>query len=584
MFLNDYEVINYDKSIFMESIEDPNCKIVIPDKFKESVVKSIVDYLNEGTVPNSDYIQVIELSMFLIIHELIKIAYECLIPPDTKYDIDSLMQLETTRVIKIMSENTEYYAKNKYDIKPNFVHCIKEIRGTFENKDTHYNVWMRILTRACQTNDINIVKLIVKTRHYLGYSEQRGIITACENGYTEIVKLMYTRYRCDYLLSLLSITCSTGNVELLEFLIEQGMFKLEKFSEKYLEDNKYDSGDEFIDNGFWLSSILDDAIKCETADIIKLILKVAINLKCINEDIWDEIIYKAQENNKIEIIKYIKDTYNKGISYKVVNCVKEDELTTINNVIINGSTEKVKNMVFRDNVLELACKRGNLEVVSYILSEITKDKDNHKTIGILLYKGLRAACLVDNIEIIKIVAPYLEFDDFFYVCPANNDFLKKYPFILEISKFGHKNILKYVCEYGNDKMIDKYINNGIITWDTGGMIHWGQIPGSWCGEYTKEYNANGRGFMWACINNNMKILKIMIKNGVNEWGLGLYLACKYGNMKIAKFMINNGAKPTDDYEILCHNYNKFNELEIKRKNPDITPEQYDEIIKGYENS
>jgi hypothetical protein len=39
----------------------------------------------------------------------------------------------------------------------------------------------------------------------------------------------------------------------------------------------------------------------------------------------------------------------------------------------------------------------------------------------------------------------------------------------------------------------------------------------------------------------MKIVKLMIKKGANNWNGGLYSACSNGHMNIVKFMINRGA-------------------------------------------
>ena len=49
------------------------------------------------------------------------------------------------------------------------------------------------------------------------------------------------------------------------------------------------------------------------------------------------------------------------------------------------------------------------------------------------------------------------------------------------------------------------------------------------------------GLYGACFSCNMKIVKLMIRRGADDWDWGLANACRFGNMRIVKLMIEKGA-------------------------------------------
>jgi ankyrin repeat protein len=93
---------------------------------------------------------------------------------------------------------------------------------------------------------------------------------------------------------------------------------------------------------------------------------------------------------------------------------------------------------------------------------------------------------------------------------------------------------KRIKRYVNHKKYD-HINEGLYDGCKTGDIKLVKLM------IKKGANNWNWGLASACKSNNMKIVKLMIKKGANDWIWGLEYACQGGHMKIVKLMIKKGA-------------------------------------------
>jgi ankyrin repeat protein len=180
--------VNTDESKLLLSCETADI-IIIPSIFEKETIIKVVDYLNNKKYPNDQFYEILKLSMFLIIDDLI--AY-CAKKLQSKY-------------------NFEYLMKNQYDI----FHL-----RTYSN-DRIYN--------ACKGGYIEIVKSMIEKgsddRYYVqhgAYDWNHGLRGACQGGHIEIVNLMIEK-GADARGIGLYCACEAGHIDLVNLMIEKGV-------------------------------------------------------------------------------------------------------------------------------------------------------------------------------------------------------------------------------------------------------------------------------------------------------------------------------------------------------------------------
>lgn len=164
-----------------------------------------------------------------------------------------------------------------------------------------------------------------------------------------------------------------------------------------------------------------------------------------------------------------------------------------------------------------ACRDGNVEIVKLLIAngfQVT-DWDG----------GLRHACRGGHIEIVELLTSSGGVTDW------DGGF-------------------RSACYGGHIKIVKMMIENGANCWN-----HWNIGLISFLGDIDTELlnlmfkcseNQLNEGFMNACYGGHVKIARLMIDHGANNWGGGVWCACRSDNIEIVNLLILHGG--FDDWD------------------------------------
>lgn len=164
----------------------------------------------------------------------------------------------------------------------------------------------------------------------------------------------------------------------------------------------------------------------------------------------------------------------------------------------------------RNTVLRLACEQNNHEMVDELYKRTIKTCGN--TNAFLKYNwniGLLAASAKGHLELVKKMISFGAFNldkAFYYACYYDHRPIIEY--LISFKTVNLREGFRAACFSGNQYLISDLFSYGF-----------------------KEIKMK-----YACTNNNIEIVKYLIRNGAKDFDRGFDIACFYGHFDLAKFL------------------------------------------------
>ena len=256
---------------------------------------------------------------------------------------------------------------------------------------------------------------------------------------------------------------------------------------------------------------------------------------------------KAIADDDLETVKHILDIIGKDGNYAIKRASKKGNLDVVEYILsVSPLFDYSLNIV-----LYYACEKGYLHVIKNFINK-KKNKNN-------IYSTLASACKYGRLDIVE------------YLFSIRSVYCNK---ILKIAcEYGHLNIVKYFINFflSFEGKIRKY-NNSLVT--TAFINNHFDVV-----KYLLSVGVNGyEALIKACHLGNLEGLNFLISLGVNFRGSNdqpFLVACCHGHIDIAKMLYSLGACIGEHFSFLLEETSRKGHLDVLKFIMSIGPKYKD---------
>ncbi|XP_067661962.1 ankyrin repeat domain-containing protein 50-like [Haliotis asinina] len=325
-----------------------------------------------------------------------------------------------------------------------------------------------VLHCACRGGDAGVVKYILSKNRVdidrRGLHELTPITMARRCKHKEVVELLLSK-RADGSLryynhiNMLLSACRKGDMEVVKFILSQNIVDVDS-------------------RGPWKKTPVMLAALYGYKEVVELLVEKGANLSLVN-DRGRNILHVACLKGRLEVLKYTLSLSTVDINSRDVR-----QKTPVMTAAESGQKEVVELLVERGanlslvcdrgrNILHLACSRGHMEVVKYILSQNIVDinsrvgckktcamiagesgykdvvellMENGADLSLVCDRGsniLHLACSKGHLEVVKYVISQNILD-------INGKGIQNMTPVMMAAKSGHKEVVQFLVSRGAD--------------------------------------------------------------------------------------------------------------------------------------
>ncbi|XP_067659947.1 ankyrin-3-like [Haliotis asinina] len=420
-----------------------------------------------------------------------------------------------------------------------------------------------ILHLACEGGNLQIINYLLKqnTVDINGREQPEGTpaMKAALQGHKGVFDLL-VRKGADLSLmdllhnTILHVACEGGNLDIVKYILKQNIVNINSISE------------------YGCTPAMKAALKGHE-DVFNLIVKQGADLSLVDNE-GDTILHAACKGGNVKIVKYVLDHGSVGINLR-----GKDMFTPIMIAAYKGHKDifhelekKNADLLFRDgdqnNILHLACKGGNIEIIKHILTTYSMDVNDIGFQGstpimlaasegrkdmfdVLLQSGadlshvdysryniLHMACRGGNMELVKHVLA----QNIVEINSRSNDGSSP---AMEAAYEGHTNVLKLLLSEGADMTFVSDENDNILhaalnskRMDTVKYVLTNDFV-----DIDSRNNDGITAVMLAVQGGLAEIFDLMVRKGANMSLVNedkqtiLHMACEEGHSEIVKYIL-----------------------------------------------
>ncbi|XP_067661991.1 ankyrin-3-like [Haliotis asinina] len=427
-----------------------------------------------------------------------------------------------------------------------------------------YDTGSNILHSACSRGRLEVVKYILSQNivdiNCRGWMKKTPVMTAAECGHEDVVELLVENgadlsLACSTSNNILHLACSKGYVEVLKYVLSQNTVDINS-------------------RGRSKKTPAMIAAECGHEKVVELLMEKGANLS-LTCDTGSNILHLACSKGRLEVLKYILsqnivDINSRGRSKKTPAMIAAE---CGHEKVVELLMEKGANLSLTcdtgSNILHLACSKGRLEVLKYILSQnivdinsrgrskktpamIAAECGHEKVVELLVEKGanlslacekgsniLHLACSKGRLEVVKYILSQNIVD---INCRGRS---KKTP-AMTAAQYGYKEVVELLMEKGaNLSLVNDKSRNILHVACSRGRL---EVVKYVLSQNIVDINSRGRSkktpAMIAAESGYKEVVELLMEKGANmslvsDRGSNiLHLACSRGRLEVVKYVLS----------------------------------------------
>ncbi|XP_067676346.1 serine/threonine-protein phosphatase 6 regulatory ankyrin repeat subunit A-like [Haliotis asinina] len=459
-----------------------------------------------------------------------------------------------------LNKQTPFMAAGRHGHK-DVVELLVKNGANLSLRDAHSN---NILHLACGRGRVEVVKYVISLNtvdiNSWGNNKKTPIMVAGRSGHTEVIRLL-VKNGADLSLrdahgdNILYYACLGGHVEVVKYVVSKNRVDINSRG----KDRK--------------TPVMVAGARGHK-DVVELLVKYGANLS-LRDAHGDNILYFACLGGHVEVVKYVVsknrvDINSRGKDKKTpVMVAGESGHRNVVELLVKYGANLSLRDAHRNNILHLACGRGHVGVVKYVISQDTVDinsrGNNKKTpimvagrrghtevIRLLVKNGadlslrdahgdniLYHACLGGHVEVVKYVVSKNRVD----INSRGKD--KKTP-VMVAGERGHKDVVELLVKYGANLSLRDAHRNNILHLACGRRRV--EVIKCVISHNVVDINSIGKDkktpVMVAGETGQRDVVKLLVKYGANlslrdaHGDNILYYACLGGHVEVVKYVVS----------------------------------------------
>ncbi|XP_046337771.2 ankyrin repeat domain-containing protein 17-like [Haliotis rufescens] len=356
-----------------------------------------------------------------------------------------------------------------------------------------------LLHSASRGGHVEVVKFVLSqgtlSINSRGWKRMTPAMTAADKGHKEVVELLVRKGADVSLLdighdTLLHLACRGGHVEVVKFVLSQGMVSINSRGWKKM------------------TPVITAAEKGHT-EVVELLVKEGADVTLVNKK-GDNLLHSASRGGHVEVVKFVLSQGTLSINSRgwkkmtpAMTAADKGHKEVVELLVRKGADVSLLD-IGHDTLLHLACRGGHVEVVKFVLS---LDRVSINSRGWEKMTPAMTAAVKGQKEVVELLVSK----------GADVTLLDK----------GNNTLLHLACRGGNVEVVKFVLSQGMVSINN---RCWNQMT----------------AVMTAAVKGHKEVVELLVSKGadVSLLTIGkntlLHLACKGGNVEVVKFVLSLG--------------------------------------------